>query len=79
MFFPRGKFAQWTPVMVQGDNDVLARENERLLIYFPKDWRAGDPVITRLAPVGIITAGWVVGIREVGTNVSDNGSPNLGE
>lgn len=79
MFFPRGKFAQWKPVMVQGDNDVLAEKNERLLIYFPRDWVAGQPVETRIAPVGEIYAGWVVGVREVGTNVTDNGSPNVGE
>lgn len=72
MFFPRGKFAQWKPVMVQGDNDVLAEKYERLLIYFPRRWQPGDDVQTKLVARGEVHSGWVVGVRYVGKPGSDS-------
>lgn len=51
------------PVTVQADSDELADQGERLLIYFPRRWQPGDPVDTRIAAIGIVTAGWVVGVK----------------
>lgn len=53
----------FTAVQVQGDTDALADKFERLLIHFPHHWQPGEPVDTRLAPIGILTAGWVIGVR----------------
>lgn len=72
MFFDRGKYAQFVPVKVQGDSDSLAEEYDRLLIYFPRNWKPGDDVKTILAPRGMLYAGWVVGVRYVGKPGSDS-------
>lgn len=72
MFFDEGKYAKFVPVKAQADSDKLAEEYERLLIYFPKRWEPGQDVQTKLAPRGMIHAGWVVGVRYVGKPGSDS-------
>ena len=55
--------AGFTPCDIQGDTDGLSRYFERLLIKFPLKWEPGEPVDTVVAPLGILTAGWVIGLR----------------
>lgn len=53
----------YEPLPVQADTDKLANQGERLLIYFPRRWEPGNPIETRIAAQGMLTAGWVIGIR----------------
>jgi len=51
------------PTPVQGDSEDLAQKGQRLLIYFPRGWKPEEPLETRVADVGVVTAGWVIGLK----------------
>lgn len=53
------------PVEPQPDCEAIAECQERLIINFSIRWSPGEQVDTRVAAVGVITAGWVIGVKRL--------------
>lgn len=57
------ELSRWQFVSAQPDTVELADSGERLLIHFPHHWQPGEPIETRVAAVGVITAGYVIAVK----------------
>ena len=57
----------FTPIAACADTDELAGQGKRLLIRFGRRWEPGDPIESKVADMGMLTSGWVIGIARENT------------